>query len=229
MNVAIIPARGGSKRIPRKNIREFCGKPMIAWPVEAALSAGCFDRIMVSTEDSEIAGVAREAGAEVPFMRPRELADDYTVTVDVMRHAVKWLEENETTPSLACCIYATAAFVLPDDLVAGEQSLKESGASYALSVTEFPFPIQRSVRINEQGRLSMFWPEYAETRSQDLEDAYHDAAQFYWGRREAWREGKPLFRDGTVPVVLPRSRVQDIDTEEDWRRAELMFRAGMSG
>lgn len=225
--VAIIPARGGSKRIPRKNIREFCGKPMIAWPIAAAASSGCFDRIIVSTEDPEIAQVAQDVGAEIPFLRPAELADDYTGTVAVMRHAVEWLQENETAPGLACCVYATAPFVSPADLARGQLALEEADASYALSVTTFPFPIQRAVRITEQNRLAMFYPEYADTRSQDLEEAYHDAAQFYWGQRDAWLTGKPLFGEETVPVVLPRIRVQDIDTEEDWQRAELMFRAGM--
>lgn len=223
MNVAIIPARGGSKRIPRKNIREFCRKPIIAWPIEAAASSGCFDRIVVSTEDPEIAEVARQAGAEIPFLRPFELADDHTVTIAVIRHAVQWLKKNDTAPSLVCCIYATAPFVSPADLARGQTALKEADASYALSVTNFPFPIQRAVRITEKNRLAMFYPEHAYTRSQDLEEAYHDAGQFYWGQPKAWINGEPLFGERTVPVLIPRHRVQDIDTEEDWRRAEAMF------
>jgi len=225
MKVAIIPARGGSKRIPRKNIREFCGKPMIAWSIEAARTADCFDRVIVSTEDSEIAEVAREWGAEVPFHRPEELANDYAGTVAVMQHAVEWLQANGEDPETVCCLYATAPFVSASDLSRGEELLQEQGSSYALSVTSFPFPIQRAVRITESGRLAMFQPEYRNVRSQDLEEAYHDAAQFYWGRASAWQGGEPLFGEGTVPVVLPRHRVQDIDTPEDWERAERMFRA----
>lgn len=227
MNVAIIPARGGSKRIPRKNIREFCGKPMIAWSITASANSGCFDRIIVSTEDPEIAAVAKQAGAEVPFLRPSELADDHTGTIAVMKHAVEWLQENETPPALACCIYATAPFVSPADLARGGNALEEADASYALSVTTFAFPIQRAVGITERNRLAMFYPEYAETRSQDLEEAYHDAAQFYWGRPEAWLNSVSLFSEETVPVLIPRHRVQDIDTEEDWLRAEAMFQVLM--
>lgn len=225
MNIAIIPARGGSKRIPRKNIREFCGKPVIAWSIEAARVADCFDRIIVSTEDSEIVRMALELEAEVPFRRPEELANDHTGTVAVMQHAIEWLEENDEGCENACCIYATAPFVSATDLKEGERTLQEKGSSYALSVTSFPFPIQRAVRIDDNGRLAMFWPENWDVRSQDLDDAYHDAAQFYWGRTSAWLAGEPLFGKGTAPVILPRHRVQDIDTPEDWERAELMFRA----
>jgi len=225
MNVAIIPARGGSKRIPRKNIRPFCGKPLIAWSIEAARTAGCFDRVIVSTEDEEIVTVAREWGAEVPFRRPAELSDDHSGTVAVMQQAVGWLQENGSAPERACCIYATAPFVTAADLQQGEESLNTAGCAYAVSVTTFEFPIQRAVRLTDAGRLAMFWPEHRETRSQDLEEAYHDAAQFYWGHAWAWRAAEPLFADQTAPVLLPRHRVQDIDTPQDWKRAELMFQA----
>jgi len=225
MKLAVIPARGGSKRIPRKNIRQFCGKPIIAWSIEAALESGCFDRVVVSTDDNEIAEVARACGAEVPFTRPAELSDDHTPTVPVIAHVVRWHEENEGEVAAACCIYATASFCRPGDLRKGLQLLAEGGADYVFSVAGYGFPIQRAVRITAEGRIEMFQPEHATTRSQDLEPAYHDAGQWYWGTREAWLEGRPIFSPASRPVVIPAARVQDIDTPEDWERAELMFRA----
>lgn len=223
MRLAVIPARGGSKRIPRKNLREFCGRPILAWSVAAALESGCFDRVVVSTEDGEIAALARTLGAEVPFERSADLADDHTGTGPVVADAVDACGLADT--DLACCIYATAPFVTAADLRRGLEVLEESGAEYALSVTSFPFPIQRAVRLVEGGRLEMFQPEHLLTRSQDLEEAWHDAGQFYWGRARAWRAGTPLFSRDAAPVPLPRHRVQDIDTPEDWTRAELLFRA----
>ncbi|SFR85286.1 N-acylneuraminate cytidylyltransferase [Marinobacter daqiaonensis] len=224
MKLAVIPARGGSKRIPRKNIREFCGRPMIAWSIQAALDSGCFDRVIVSTDDEEIAAVARAHGAEVPFLRPPELSDDHTGTIPVIAHAIGELSKSQR-PDLTCCLYATAPFVTPDDLRRGEQLMAESGADYAFTVTSFAFPIQRALRITEKGRVEMFWPEQFAVRSQDLEEAWHDAGQFYWGRSAAWLEARPLFAAGSIPIALPRYRVQDIDTPEDWERAEWLFRA----
>lgn len=224
-NVAIIPARGGSKRIPRKNIKEFCGKPMIAWSIEAALISGCFHKIIVSTDDLEIAETARELGASVPFMRPQELSDDQTGTLPVIRHAVEWLNQHDIPVDYACCIYATAPFVSAEDLRAGLNIIKQEHCSYAFSVTSYPFPIQRAIRVTSQGRIAMFQPEHFNTRSQDLEEAWHDAGQFYWGTSEAWRQEQPLFSAFSAPVKLPRHRVQDIDTPEDWVRAEWLFRA----
>lgn len=223
--VAIIPARGGSKRIPRKNIREFCGKPMIAWSIEAATASGCFDRIIVSTDDREIAELAKQFGADVPFLRPPELSDDYAGTLPVIRHAVEWLQQQGEPVDYACCIYATAPFISPTDLERAWETIYRDNASYAFSVTSYAFPIQRAIRITENGRVAMFHPEYFNTRSQDLEEAWHDAGQFYWGTSQAWLEERPIFSEDAVPVTLPRHRVQDIDTPEDWTRAEWMFRA----
>lgn len=224
MKLAVIPARGGSKRIPRKNIREFCGRPMIAWAIEAARESGCFDRIVVSTDDAEIADISCQWGAEAPFVRPAELSDDHTGTIPVVAHAIDWhLKHTAEKPKEVCCVYATAPFVRPADLRQGLEALLHHSCDYAFSVTSFPFPIQRAVRINNDGRVEMFHPEHFNTRSQDLEEAYHDAGQFYWGRAEAWLEGRPIFNSDAIPVLLPRHRVQDIDTAEDWRRAELMF------
>lgn len=225
MRVAIIPARGGSKRIPRKNIKEFCGKPMIAWSIEAALESKCFDHVIVSTDDKEIAEVAREWGATVPFMRPAKLSDDFTGTLPVIRHAVEWLNQNETPVEYACCIYAAAPFVSAEDLKQGLELIKGTGSSYAFSVTSYAFPIQRAIRITESGRVTMFNPEHFQTRSQDLEEAWHDAGQFYWGTAKAWCEERPIFAEDSLPVKLPRYRVQDIDTPEDWVRAEWLFKA----
>lgn len=225
MKLAVIPARGGSKRIPRKNVKPFCGKPIIAWSIEAALGSGCFDKVTVSTDDEEIAAVARQCGAEVPFMRPAELSDDHTGTIPVIRHAVDWHAGQGWQVEAACCIYATAPFVTAHDLQRGWEVLAASGADYAFSVTSYDFPIQRAIRITAQGRVEMFQPEHFSTRSQDLEEAFHDAGQFYWGRADAWRSSRPLFSPDAAPVLLPRHRVQDIDTAEDWLRAEWMFKA----
>jgi len=225
MKLAVIPARGGSKRIPRKNVKPFCGKPMIAWSIEAALQSACFDQVIVSTDDDEIAEVARQYGALVPFMRPAELSDDHIGTIPVIRHAIEWLQAQGQTPMQVCCLYATAPFVCVDDLRRGLVVLTDTGSDYAFSVTSYAFPIQRAIRITDAGRVEMLNPEYFNTRSQDLEEAWHDAGQFYWGRAEAWLTGKPIFSNEAVPVKLPRHRVQDIDTPEDWIRAEWMFKA----
>jgi len=225
MKLAIIPARGGSKRIPRKNIKLFCEKPMIAWSIEAALQSGCFDQVIVSTDDEEIADVARRYGATVPFVRPAELSDDHTGTIPVIRHAIEWVNAQGQSVEQACCLYATAPFVSPDDIRRGFDTLLDTGSDYAFSVTSYAFPIQRAIRLNAEGRVEMFNPEHLNTRSQDLEEAFHDAGQFYWGKADAWLQGRMIFSPASVPVALPRHRVQDIDTPEDWVRAEWLFKA----
>lgn len=225
MKVAIIPARGGSKRIPGKNVKPFCGKPMIAWSIQAALLSGCFDRVLVSTDSHEIASCAKDLGAEVPFIRPAHLSGDHTPTIPVIQHAINFLLEQGVQAKQACCIYATAPFVRASDLQQALNQLQTTQADYVFSATTFPFPIQRAVRLDEAGRVAMFYPEYASTRSQDLEEAFHDAGQFYWGTAEAWLESCPIFGASSSLYLLPRSRVQDIDTPEDWARAELMFQA----
>ena len=225
MNVAIIPARGGSKRIPRKNIKDFCGKPMIAWSIKAALQSGCFERIIISTDDEEIAEVALRFGAEVPFIRPEELSGDFVATIPVIKHAIQWLNANQTIPDWVCCIYATAPFISADALQSGLTLIQQQDTDYVFSVTSYAFPIQRAIKLQQNGTVKMFSPEHFNTRSQDLEEAYHDAGQFYWGARTAWLEEKPIFSSESYPVILPRHLVQDIDTQEDWIRAELMFKA----
>ena len=221
MNIAIIPARGGSKRIPRKNIKEFCGKPMIAWSIEAAKTSGLFDRIIVSTDDTEIAEVAKQWGAEVPFLRPEELSNDYAGTTEVISHATQWILDQGMDVTAVCCIYATAPFIQVADIKRGLEALNSGDWDYAFTVTDFAAPIFRSFKQTSEGGIEMFFPEHFVTRSQDLPTALHDAGQFYWGRPAAWLEGKRIFARHSKPVVIPRWRVQDIDTQDDWKRAEI--------
>jgi len=225
MKLAVIPARGGSKRIPRKNIKPFGGLPMIAWSIRAAQASECFDRIIISTDDNEIAEVAKAYGAEVPFVRPAELSDDHTGTIAVVAHAIEWQNAHGPSATEVCCIYATAPFVLPSDIAHGYDVLKNSSADYAFSVTSYAFPIQRAIRITSQQRVEMFQPEHFNTRSQDLEEAWHDAGQFYWGRAQAWLAHQPVFTAAASPVPIPRYRVQDIDTPEDWERAQWLLKS----
>ena len=225
MDICVIPARGGSKRIPRKNIKLFGGRPMIEWSIDAATKSKLFDQIIVSTDDSEIAEIALACGADVPFKRPSELSDDYTNTSAVIAHAIEWYQQQGLMPRLACCIYATAPFVSPIDLKRGLDIISTENSDFAFSVTSFAFPIQRAISLTKEGRVKMFQPECFEARSQDLEEVYHDAGQFYWGKADAWLSGKPIFSIDSSPVILPRHRVQDVDTIEDWLRAEWMFNA----
>ncbi|HDU8578784.1 TPA: pseudaminic acid cytidylyltransferase [Vibrio diabolicus] len=223
MKVAIIPARGGSKRIPRKNIKAFHGKPMIAYSIEAAIASGCFDKVIVSTDDTEIAVVAEAHGAYVPFLRPADISDDYATTMDVMAHAIHWCQNEGWDIDAVCCLYATAPFVLPRDLQQGYALLQGEGVQFAFSATSFPFPIQRAIKLDSDGSVSMFSPENEQVRSQDLEEAYHDAGQFYWGKTRAFLEKYSIFSPHSKAVLLPRNRVQDIDTPEDWELAESLF------
>ena len=200
MRIAVIPARGGSKRIPRKNIKLFCGKPMIAWSIEAAKSSDLFDHIIVSTDDVEIAEVAKQWGAEVPFIRPAALSDDYAGTTEVIAHATQWAIGQGFDVDAVCCIYATAPLIQVDDLKRGLEALNSGNWDYAFSVTDFAAPIFRAFKQTAEGGIEMFFPEYFATRSQDLPVALHDAGQFYWGRPSAWIEGKRIFDRHSVPV-----------------------------
>ena len=225
MKVAVIPARGGSKRIPRKNIKSFNGKPMIAYSIQAAIDCNLFDDIIVSTDDEKIAEIAREYGANVPFLRPAELSDDYTGTRAVTNHALKFYADNYAEPSYGCCIYATAPFVQSKYLREGLSKLEKAPEqSFAFSVTSFAFPIQRAIKLEGNGVMPMY-PEFSQTRSQDLVDGYHDAGQFYWGRYSDYLSEKAMFSRHSIPIIIPRHLVQDIDTTEDWERAELMYQA----
>lgn len=219
--LCIIPARGGSKRIKDKNIRLFRGRPMIEWSIEAARSSKIFSRIIVSTDSEKISSVAKQAGAEVPFMRPKSLADDYTDTRSVIEHAINKLEHYSDNLCI-CCLYATAPFAKSCEIAKGLEYLKRSKpCSVVFTATSFPFPIQRAVRINSQGYSRPFDKNSITKRSQDLEEYYHDAGQFYWAEASTWLDKLNILEKGR-PMVIPRYRVQDIDTEEDWIRAELM-------
>lgn len=221
MNIAIIPARGGSKRIPRKNIKEFCGKPIIAYSIEAAKEAGCFDRIIVSTDDNEIASIALKYGAEVPFIRPNDISDDYSTTLDVIAHAITELNLPESAK--VCCIYATAPLISNKKLLEGLSLLNASELGYTFSATEFSSPIQRAFKLTATGSIEMFQPENFNLRSQDLEKAYHDAGQFYWGICTAFLNKTPFFGGSSTPVILSNTLVQDIDTLDDWKKAEIIY------
>jgi N-acylneuraminate cytidylyltransferase len=201
---------------------------MIAYSIGAALNSGLFDKVVVSTDDDEIAAIAEQYGASVPFRRPTELGNDFTPTIPVIAHAIQWLESEGVEIEAACCIYATAPFVKIQDLKDGWEIFESGKWDYVFSGTSFAFPIFRAFRKLESGGLQMFFPEHFTTRSQDLPESFHDAGQFYWGKRDAWLEARPLFGANSTLVELPRWRVQDIDTDEDWLRAERIFQNAMN-
>ena len=225
-NIAIIPARGGSKRIPRKNLAPFDGVPMIVRSIRTALDSGLFDQVVVSTDDEEIAEVARAHGADVPFLRPADLADDFTGTAAVIVHALQQLPAFD----YACCVYATAPLLQVRYLREGFELLEQHpDKSFAFSVCNFGFPVQRALTLDGQGALTALYPEFRDTRSQDLSEAFQDAGQFYWGRSDAWLRGEVVYSPASLPVILPRHLVQDIDTPEDWKRAEYLYAALKAG
>ncbi len=223
MKVAIIPARGGSKRIPGKNIKDFAGNPVIHYSIKAAIESGLFTKVLVSTDSEEIADVAIKAGAEVPFMRPESLSDDNTPTAPVLEHAINWLNDHGEKVKYCCCIYAAAPFVTSKLVQDGFSLLSQSGASSVFTVTTFESCIFRGLTIAKDGHLKMLWPENELKRSQDFEDVYCDAGQFYWFDSEKFLESKKIWPEKSLPLVLPRHLVQDIDTIEDWETAEIIF------
>lgn len=224
MKLAVIPARGGSKRIPRKNIRPFAGQPMIGYAIEAARNSGAFDDIVVSTDDAEIAEVSQRLGARVPFLRPPELSDDQTPTVPVIAHAIRTLAEQGTRAELVCCIYPGVPLLQPAVLRQGLEQLLQAGSRpYVFPVLPFPSPVQRALRRLQDGATEPLYPQYATTRTQDLEPAYFDAGQFYWGRAQAWLDGLTLHAHGATLVLAEDSAI-DIDTPADWERAEALYR-----
>lgn len=220
--VAIITARGGSKRIPRKNIKEFCGKPIIQYSIEAALESKLFTEVMVSTEDEEIAEVAKNAGATIPFMRSEKNADDYATTADVILEVLESYEAIGKKFQYASCIYPTAPFVTAEKLQQGYKVLKEKQASMVMPVVAFSFPPQRCVVIKD-GQLEMKWSEHRNTRSQDLEPYYHDCGQFYFYNVEVFQQTRGQIENNIIPIILPETQVQDIDTESDWKLAEIKY------
>ncbi len=221
--IAIITARGGSKRIPGKNIRPFCGKPILNYSIEAALESGLFDTVMVSTDSQEIAKLAQEAGADMPFMRSREAAGDYATTAQVLLEVLEAYQERQESFAAFCCLYPTAPFVTPEKLKRAFALLEESGADGVVPVVRYSFPPQRAFVIRE-GRTVMRYPEHAASRSQDLEPYYHDCGQFYCMRTERFLQKKQIFTDHILSIEMPETEVQDIDNETDWELAELKYR-----
>lgn len=227
MIVAIIPARGGSKRIPRKNIKLFNGKPMICWAIEEAQKSKLFDYIFVSTDDNEIKKISEQYGAIVPFIRPIDISDDHTPTVPVISHAVKEIDTMYKKVDFACCIYPCSPLLLASDLIKSFDVLQSTGKNYVYPIVEFPHSIFRSMRQLDDGKMEFIYPEYELTRTQDLEETFHDAGQFYWGKAEAWRNLKKM-HSGGVGMKIPSYRTVDIDTEDDWKRAELYSQLNLS-
>ena len=223
--IAVIPARGGSKRIPRKNIRPFLGKPVIAYSISAAQQAGIFDDIIVSTDDKEIAAVAEQYGASVPFLRPSDIADDQTGIIEVVAHTIRELGKQDKYPSVICTIYATAPLIQDTDIINAHEKLCSSDKDFVFTAVTFPSPIFRAFSMQRNESVKMFWPENYQTNSQDLPEAYHDAGQFFWGKREAYlRKSPQLFSENSLALLIPRYRAIDIDTMEDWQQAELLYK-----
>ena len=224
MNLCVIPARGGSKRIPHKNIKDFNGLPMIAYAINAAREANVFDKIVVSTDDQEVAKIANKYGAETPFWRPSELSDDFASTVSVVSHATQACESVGFKPDYVCCIYPGVPLLKAEDLWSSLEILRASDAEYCFSIVEFAAAIQRALRMTNSGHVRPYQPQYQLVRTQDLETAYHDAGQFYWGKTSAW-VAEMLMHDGGLGYVIPKWRAIDIDTPDDWKKAELLCKA----
>ena len=224
MNVAVIPARGGSKRIPRKNIRKFSGKPIIAYSIEKALLSDLFGKVIVSTDDDEINSVAKQFGAEVPFKRPTELSDDYAGTTEVIAHAIKWMKNQGWTLNGVCCIYPTAPLLDVELLKTSYEIFIKGKWDYVFSATEYVYPVERSFKVLDNSGIKMLIPKNFNRRSQDLTPTFHDAGQFYWGSPEAWVEDRPIFSERSTIIKLPAFGGTDIDTEDDWKRAELLYK-----
>lgn len=224
MKICVIPARGGSKRIPRKNIRSFLGKPVIAYPIEAAIASSLFDAVVVSTNDSEIADIAKQYGAEVPFMRPEALSDDHTATAPVLIHAIEWYESQGHTVEEMACLYPSTPFLNPDLLQDGYRVWKEAESPYCFAVSEFHSAPQRALKLSEQGRAVSLYPEFQQTRTQDLPPTFFDAGMFYFCDAQIYKSGVSMHSDSAVPFVLPRHLAHDIDTLEDWDFAEKFYK-----
>jgi len=221
--IAIIPARWGSKRIPQKNIKDFNGKPVIYYPINTAIESNCFQKVLVSTDSENIARISEEAGATIKFMRPANLADDYTTTAEVLIHALTFLEKNETLPNFLCCIYPATPLLSSSHLIESFNLIKRKKVTSVFSIAEFSAPIHRALKINESGRITMFWPEFELTRTNDLPKAFYDAGQFYWLDTKKFLLEKRLFSSDSIGYVIPSKYIQDIDTEEDWEEAIKKF------
>lgn len=222
MDIAIIPARGGSKRIPRKNIKLFKGKPIIYWSIRNAIRANCFDRIIVSTDDDEIAAIAKSYNAEVPFKRPKILSNDYAITQDVIKHCLSWLKEKNYFASNVCCIYPTTPLINENDILSAKKILGSSKEFLVFPATSFSHPIERALFIDSYGYTKMNRPDLFKKRSQDFQKFYHDAGQFYWGSSSYWEKIENIF-EKSKPYIIPSWQVQDVDNEEDWKRLEIIY------
>ena len=223
MTLAVIPARSGSKRLPRKNIKEFLGKPMIVWTILAAIESNVFDRIIVSTDSEEIAEISRQNGADVPFLRPAELADDVTPTIPVIRHAIEWISSHGGNHDAVCCLYPAAPFISPYMIKRAYNVMKEQPGGFVFPVSQFHPPIQRALRMDSQGFVEMLDGKNQLVRTQDLEETYFDAGQFYWGHTETWISNDYIFTGMSRGIAVDRSEAVDIDTEEDWRLTEKLI------
>ena len=222
-NIVIIPARGGSKRIPKKNIKDFLGKPIIAYSIEMAINCKLFSRVIVSTDDEEIKDVVLKYGAEVPFIRPKNIADDFTGTHEVIGHAVEYLENTGETMDYVCCIYPTAPLIQKDDLIKGFKLIQTNKWNSVMAATNFSYPIFRSFKNLPNGGLKMIFPEHYNSRSQDLPEVYHDAGLFYWAKPKVWKKKPQWYNEKNSIVKIPNYRIQDIDTPDDWKKAEMIY------
>lgn len=224
MNIAIIPARAGSKRIKNKNLKNFNGKPIIAWSIEEAIKSKCFDEVIVSTDSQSIAEVAKKYGAKVPFLRAANLSDDHAGLLDVVKDAIHQLTRLKFSFENVCCILATAPFIESDYIHKGLEKVTNNNQIFVFSATTFKYPVQRSFIIDNNERMKMLFEDHYFTRSQDLSEVWHDAAQFYWGSREKWKNANKIFSNSSEVVKIPNIIVQDIDTPDDWENAELIFK-----
>jgi len=222
-NVCIIPARGGSKRIPRKNIKDFLGKPIIAYSIEVALQSGLFDEVMVSTDDLEIAEIGKKYGVKVPFLRSGKNSDDHASTADVLEEVIKDYLKAGKEFSHACCLYPTAPFVKPEHLIEGNKMIMNNGVDSVFPIVKFDYPIWRGLRKKEKGEVEMVWNEYSNSRSQDLEQVFHDAGQWYWFNVKRFLDGMKLFTENSKGIELSPLEVQDIDNDHDWHLAEMKY------
>ena len=227
MKVAIIPARGGSKRIEKKNIKNFCGKPIISRSIEIAHKTKLFDKIIVSTENKEIASIARKNNAETPFIRPFKLAGDRIGTEVVISHAIKWLKSQGKDPQAVCCIYPTAVFAKPEDIIKAYKKMINGNWNYVFPAATFQSTVIRSFIKLQNNGVKMLFPNTYNSRTQDLKQTYYDAGQFYWGRPEAWLKLKPIINKSSTIINIPRWRAHDIDTLEDWKQAEIIYKSLM--
>jgi|TARA_B100001093_G_scaffold520214_1_gene613690 N-acylneuraminate cytidylyltransferase len=224
MNIAIIPARGGSKRIPKKNIKNFLGKPIISYSVELAIKSNLFNKVIVSTDCDEIAEIAKSYGAEVPFKRPKAISDDFSTLNEVLKHAIDFIENDGFLYDYVCCIYATAPLIEIDDIRRGLELIDTKKWESVIAATNFSYPIFRSFEKDKKGGLKMVFPDHYSSRSQDLPEIFHDAGQFFWAKSEFLKKSPSGFNHNNTIIEIPNYRAQDIDTDEDWQRAELIYK-----